>query len=39
MLKSGSELRSRDLYLNRLIAFQDAEPVKIIALNRWRGGI
>ena len=30
MLKSGSELRSRDLYLNRLIAFQDAEPVKII---------
>lgn len=30
MLKSGSELRSRDLYLNRLIAFQDTEPVKII---------
>lgn len=30
MLKSGSELRSRDLYLHRLIAFQDAEPVKII---------
>ena len=26
MLKSGSELRRRDLYLNRLIAFQDAEP-------------
>jgi len=30
MLKSGSELRSRNLYLHRLIAFQDAEPVKII---------
>ena len=30
MLKSGSELRRRDLYLNRLIAFQDTEPVKII---------
>jgi predicted AAA+ superfamily ATPase len=30
MLKSGSKLRSRDLYLNRLIAFQDTEPVKII---------
>ena len=30
MLKSGSELRLRDLYLNRLIAFQDPEPVKII---------
>lgn len=30
MLKSGSELRSRDLYLNRLIAFQVTEPVKII---------
>ena len=30
MLKSGSELRLRDLYLNRLIAFQDTEPVKII---------
>ncbi|MDD4583625.1 MAG: AAA family ATPase [Eubacteriales bacterium] len=30
MLKSGSELRSRDLYLHRLIAFQDADPVKII---------
>ena len=27
MLKSGSELRLRDLYLNRLIAFQDTEPV------------
>ena len=30
MLKSGSELRRRDLYLNRLIAFQDTEPVKVI---------
>ena len=30
MLKSGSELHRRDLYLNRLIAFQDTEPVKII---------
>lgn len=30
MLKTGSELRNRDLYLNRLIAFQDTEPVKII---------
>ena len=30
MLKMGSELRARPLYLNRLIAFQDTEPVKII---------
>ena len=30
MLKNESGLRSRDLYLNRLIAFQDTEPVKII---------
>ena len=30
MLKNKSELRSRDLYLNKLIAFQDTEPVKII---------
>ena len=30
MLKSGSELRRRDLYPNRRIAFQDAEPVKLI---------
>ncbi|MCL2060430.1 MAG: ATP-binding protein, partial [Oscillospiraceae bacterium] len=30
MLKEESMLRSRDLYLNRLIAFQDTEPVKII---------
>lgn len=30
MLKRQSELRPRALYLNRLIAFQDTEPVKII---------
>lgn len=36
MLKSGKELHRRDLYLNRLIAFQDTEPVKIIEL-LWRG--
>jgi len=30
MLKSESQLRNRDLYLNRLIAFRDTEPVKII---------
>ena len=30
MQKTGSELRDRPLYLNRLIAFQDTEPVKII---------
>ncbi|MGI6013314.1 MAG: ATP-binding protein [Oscillospiraceae bacterium] len=30
MPKTGSELRARPLYLNRLIAFQDTEPVKII---------
>lgn len=30
MLKTGNELRQRDIYLNRLIAFQDAEPVKVI---------
>ncbi|MCK9276371.1 MAG: ATP-binding protein [Syntrophales bacterium] len=30
MLKSETQLRNRDLYLNRLIAFQDTEPVKII---------
>lgn len=30
MLKSASELKRRPLYLNRLIAFQDTEPVKII---------
>jgi predicted AAA+ superfamily ATPase len=30
MLKDEPQLRNRDLYLNRLIAFQDTEPVKII---------
>ena len=30
MLKNESQLRSRDLYLNRLIVFRDTEPVKII---------
>lgn len=30
MLKYRNELINRDLYLNRLIAFQDTEPVKII---------
>lgn len=30
MLKPMPELRDRPLYLNRLIAFQDTEPVKII---------
>lgn len=30
MLKTGSELKNRPLYLNRLIAFQDTEPVKIV---------
>ena len=30
MLKQESQLLSRDLYLKRLIAFQDTEPVKII---------
>jgi len=30
MLKNESQLRGRDIYLNRLIAFQDTEPVKII---------
>lgn len=28
MLKNTKELHRRDLYLNRLIAFQDTEPVK-----------
>lgn len=31
MLKNTKELHPRDLYLNRLIAFQDTEPVKIIS--------
>jgi len=30
MQKNESQLRNRDLYLNRLIAFKDTEPVKII---------
>jgi predicted AAA+ superfamily ATPase len=30
MMKNESQLHNRDLYLNRLIAFQDTEPVKII---------
>lgn len=30
MLRSESKLHNRDLYLRRLIAFQDTEPVKII---------
>ncbi len=30
MLKQESRLKKRDLYLNRLIAFQDTEPVKVI---------
>ena len=30
MLKDESQLRDRNLYLNKLIAFQDSEPVKII---------
>ena len=30
MIKSETQLRNRDLYLNRLIAFQDTEPVKIV---------
>jgi len=30
MLKREIQLHSRDLYLNRLIAFQDTEPVKVV---------
>ena len=30
MLKSESRLLNRDLYLDRLIAFQDTEPVKVV---------
>ncbi len=30
MLKSLEALKPRDIYLNRLIAFQDTEPVKVI---------
>jgi len=30
MLKTLEALKPRDIYLNRLIAFQDTEPVKVI---------
>ena len=30
MLQSLETLKPRDIYLNRLIAFQDTEPVKVI---------
>ena len=30
MLKKKAVLKNRDLYLRKLIAFQDTEPVKII---------
>ena len=30
MLKQNENLKSRDLYLKRLIAFQDTEPVKVV---------
>lgn len=30
MLKQNQNLKPRDLYLNRLIAFQDTEPVKVV---------
>ena len=30
MLKQNENLKSRDLYLNLLIAFQDTEPVKVV---------
>ena len=30
MLKQDNNLKPRDLYLNKLIAFQDTEPVKVI---------
>ena len=30
MLKTLEDLKPRDIYLNRLIAFQDTEPVKVI---------
>ena len=30
MLRSIESLKSRDFYLNRLIAFQDTEPVKVV---------
>ena len=30
MLKTLEAIKPRDIYLNRLIAFQDTEPVKVI---------
>lgn len=30
MLRSFERLKPRDIYLNRLIAFQDTEPVKVV---------
>lgn len=30
MLKQNKNLKPRDIYLNRLIAFQDTEPVKVV---------
>ena len=30
MIRSSENLKSRDIYLNRLIAFQDTEPVKVV---------
>ena len=27
------ELKKRDLYLNKIIAFQDTEPVKVVEIN------
>ena len=30
MLREDNNLKTRDLYLNRLIAFQDTEPVKVV---------
>ncbi len=32
MLKTLEALKPRDIYLNRLIAFQDTEPVKVIRI-------
>ena len=29
-MKPTNELKKRDIYLNKLIAFQDTEPVKVI---------
>ena len=31
------ELKKRDLYLNKIIAFQDTEPVKVVTgIRRWQ---